>query len=61
MPDFSTFDGFRDTLVGMLAAGVISLIALVRRLDVGEINRRLDRLEALVDQLRLRGDTTDGN
>ena len=52
MDDFSTFEGFRDTLMGMLLMGVLALAGLVRKLDVGEINRRLDRLEKEVDRLR---------
>lgn len=52
MADFSNFEGFRDTLMGMLLAGVLGLAGLVRKLDVGEINRRLDRLEHEVDRLR---------
>lgn len=54
MADFSTFDGFRDTLMGMLLAGVIGLAGLVRKLDVGEIGRRLTRLEDQVEKLQAR-------
>lgn len=59
MADFSTFEGLRDTLVGMLLAAVVGLAGLVRRLDVGEINRRLDRLEGDVDRLRERNVRVD--
>lgn len=51
MADFSSFEGFRDTLMGMLLAGVLGLAGLVRKLDVGEINRRLDRMEKELEYL----------
>lgn len=51
MADPSTFDGFKDWLLGVLFAAVAGLVALIRRLDVGEINRRLDRLEARIERL----------
>lgn len=47
----ATFEHFRDWLLGILFTAVAGLIALVRKLDVGEIHRRLDRLEAKVDQI----------
>lgn len=46
MSSFDTFEGFRDWLLGMLVTAVLALLGLVRKLDVGEINRRLDKLEA---------------
>lgn len=52
MSEFSEFDSFRDWLLGSLATAVIGLIALVRKLDVGEISRRLERLEAQVEKLQ---------
>ncbi len=56
MADPSTFDGFKDWLLGILFAAVAGLAGLIRRLDVGEITRRLDRLEGQMD--RLEGKTT---
>ena len=52
MLQMGSFDSFRDWLIGMLVAGVIGLLSLVRKLDVGEINRRLDRIEKELDELR---------
>lgn len=49
MADFSSYEGFRDTLIGMLLAGVLGLAGLVRKLDVGSA-----RLENEVDWLRER-------
>lgn len=57
MADFSTYEGLRDTLIGMLIAGVLGLAGLVRKLDVGEIHRRLDRLERLEEQRRAKEET----
>lgn len=54
MSDFSDFHSFRDWLLGVLAAAVAGLIALVRKLDVGEISRRLERLESQVEKLQER-------
>lgn len=54
MADLSTFDSFRDWLLGSLVTAVIGLIALVRKLDVGEISRRLERLESQVEKLQER-------
>ena len=52
MSDLSSFDSFRDWLLGGLVTAVGALIALVRKLDVGEISRRLERLEAQVEKLQ---------
>lgn len=49
MSSFDTFEGFRDWLLGMLVTAVLALLGLVRKLDVGEINRRLDKLEERLD------------
>lgn len=54
MADFSSFDSFRDWLLGSLATAVVGLIALVRKLDVGEISRRLERLEAQMEKIQER-------
>lgn len=54
MSDLSTFDSFRDWLLGSLVTAVIGLIALVRKLDVGEISRRLERLESQIEKLQER-------
>lgn len=50
MADLSTFEGFRDWLLGVLFTAVVALAGLVRKLDVGEINRRLDALEKRLDR-----------
>ena len=50
MSDLATFDGFKDWMLGVLFAAVCALAGLVRRLDVGEINRRLDKLESRLDE-----------
>lgn len=47
----SSFESFRDWLLGVLVAAVLGLVGLVRKLDVGEINRRLERLERRLDDL----------
>lgn len=52
MSDFSDYNSFRDWLLGGLVAAVTGLIALVRKLDVGEISRRLERLEDQVEKLQ---------
>jgi len=51
MMQASSFEGFRDWLMGILVAAVAGLIGLVRKLDVGEINRRLELLEREVKEL----------
>ena len=51
MSDLSSFDGFKDWMLGVLFAAVCGLAGLVRRLDVGEINRRLEALERRVDSM----------
>lgn len=50
MADLGTFEGFRDWLMGVLFTAVLALAGLVRKLDVGEINRRLDELEKRMDR-----------
>jgi hypothetical protein len=50
MADLASFDGFKDWMLGVLFAAVCGLAGLVRRLDVGEINRRLDSLERRVEE-----------
>lgn len=52
MADLSSFDSFRDWLLGGLVSAVVGLIGLVRKLDVGEINRRLTRIESQIEKLQ---------
>ena len=52
MADLSTWEAAKDTVLGLLSGLCLSLLALIRRQDLGEINRRLDHLERDVDELR---------
>lgn len=54
MSDLSTLTEIKDGFIGFLAASVLGLLGLIRRQDIGEINRRQAEMDERIDKLETR-------